>query len=115
VGCRIHRKIPIIQLNVHDRVVVDRYIGLCSIPLPLLYRFCVQSHVTKSCGTAVDRRTTDPSQHGDQYSNVEKSIKSWAPIIPPDFPTAYHIAERQLMTAQANSYRLAALLVIHRV
>ncbi|OAL42595.1 hypothetical protein IQ07DRAFT_525808 [Pyrenochaeta sp. DS3sAY3a] len=115
VGCLVHRKVPIIRICVHDRVVVDRYAGLCSTLLPFLYNLCVQSHAAKSSAAMVHWDSTDREHPGDCYTDMERSIELWAPIIPPDFFTAYDKVERQLMMTQTNAYRLAALLVIHRL
>ncbi|OAL49787.1 hypothetical protein IQ07DRAFT_587481 [Pyrenochaeta sp. DS3sAY3a] len=115
VGCLVHRKVPIIGLCLHDRVVVDRYAGLCSTLIPFLYSLCVQSHAAKSSAAMVHLDSTIPEYAGDCYTDIERSIELWAPIIPPDFLTAYDKAERQLMMIQSNAYRLAALLVIHRL
>lgn len=115
VGCLVYRKVPIILMCVQDRIVVDRYAGLCSTLLPFLYRLCVQSHAAKPSAAIVDWVSTDREHPEDCYSDVERSIELWAPNIPPDFFTAYDEAERQMMTTQAKAYRLAALLVIHRL
>lgn len=115
VGCLVHRRVPIIGICAHDRVVVDRYAGLCSTLIPFLYSLCVQSHAAKSSTTMVRWDSTDREHPRDRYTDIERSIELWAPIIPPDFFTAYDKAERQLMMTQTNAYRLAALLVIHRL
>ncbi|KAL2849908.1 hypothetical protein BJY01DRAFT_245706 [Aspergillus pseudoustus] len=115
VGCLVHRKVPIIRTCVQDRIVVDRYAGLCSSLLPLLYHLCVQSHAAKSGATTVDWGSTDREQPEDCYTDIERSIELWTPDIPPDFFTAYDEVEIQMMMTQANAYRLAALLVIHRL
>ncbi|KAJ5990028.1 hypothetical protein N7522_010235 [Penicillium canescens] len=115
VGCLVYRKIPIIRMCVQDRIVVDRYAGLCSTLLPFLYRLCVQSHAAKSGAATVDWCWTDREHPEDCYTDIERSIELWAPNIPPDFFTAYDEVERQMMTTQAKAYRLAALLVIHRL
>ncbi|KAL2784257.1 hypothetical protein BJX66DRAFT_90280 [Aspergillus keveii] len=115
VGCLVHRKVPIIRMCVQDRIVADRYAGLCSTLLPLLYRLCVRSHAAKAGAATVDGGSTDREKPEDCYTDIERSIELWAPDIPLDFFTAYDEVEIQMMTTQANAYRLAALLVIHRL
>ncbi|KAH7110815.1 hypothetical protein B0J11DRAFT_544044 [Dendryphion nanum] len=115
VGCLVYRKVPVIRMRVQDRIVVDRYAGLCSTLLPFLYRLCVQSHKAKFSAATMDWRSTDREHPEDCYTDIEKSIELWAPNVPPDFLSTYDEAERQMMTTQANAYRLAALLVIHRL
>ncbi|KAH6983891.1 hypothetical protein EDB80DRAFT_735693 [Ilyonectria destructans] len=117
VSCLVYRKVPIIQLCGQDRIVVDRYVGLCSTLLPLLYRLCEQSHAAKSNAAATPdcESTSREERREDGYKGVESSIELWVPEIPPDFLAAHGKAERQMMMLQANAYRLAALLVIHRL
>ncbi|KAJ5442713.1 hypothetical protein N7445_005720 [Penicillium cf. griseofulvum] len=115
VNCLVYRKVPIIRMCVQGRIVVDRYAGLCSSLLPILHRLCVQSHAAKSSAATVDWGSTDREHPEDCYTDIERSIELWAPSIPPNFFTAYDESERQMMTTQANAYRLAALLVIHRL
>ncbi|KAF5862033.1 hypothetical protein ETB97_012179 [Aspergillus alliaceus] len=115
VGCLVYRKVPIIRMCVQDRIVVDRYAGLCSSLLPFLYRLCVQSHATKSGAAIMNKGSRDRELPEDCYTDIERSIELWAPIIPPDFFTEYDEVERQMMMTQADAYRLAALLVIHRL
>ncbi|KAH6999298.1 hypothetical protein EDB80DRAFT_724560 [Ilyonectria destructans] len=115
VGCLVYRKVPIIRLCGQDRIVVDRYVGLCSTLLPLLYRLCERSHAAKSNAATRNWKSTSREHLKDGYSDIETSIELWAPEIPPGFFTAYDNTERRMMIMQANAYRLAALLVIHRL
>ncbi|KAH7120562.1 hypothetical protein EDB81DRAFT_814408 [Dactylonectria macrodidyma] len=108
VGCLVYRKVPVIRLCGQDRIIVDRYVGLCSPLLPLLYRLCEQSHAAKS-------NATTPERLEDGYNDIESSIELWAPEVPAHFFTAYDNAEKRMMMIQAKVYRLAALLVIHRL
>jgi len=110
VECLVRRKVPIIRLDLEDRIVVDRYVGLCSTLLPLLYDLCYQSHSAK---TAVGSRATQAS--GDEFDDIEQSIRDWVPVLPSNFFSSYGGKEVQMMMAQANAYHLAALLVIHRL
>jgi hypothetical protein len=40
VGCLVYRRIPIVQSKSPGRLVVDRYVGLCSTLLPYLHLLC---------------------------------------------------------------------------
>jgi hypothetical protein len=110
VECLVRRKVPIIRLDLKDRIVVDRYVGLCSTLLPLLYDLCYQSHSAK---TTVGSRATQASC--DEFADIEQSIRDWVPVLPSNFFSSYGDREVQMMMAQANAYHLAALLVIHRL
>ncbi|KAH7139657.1 hypothetical protein B0J13DRAFT_527332 [Dactylonectria estremocensis] len=115
VGCLVYRKMPIIRLCGQDRIVVDRYVGLCSTLLPLLYRLCEQSHAARSNAATPSWKSMSPERPEEDYSDIQSSIELWAPEIPPDFFTSYDNAERRMMMIQAKAYRLATLLIIHRL
>ncbi|QKX58033.1 uncharacterized protein TRUGW13939_05153 [Talaromyces rugulosus] len=119
VCCLAYRKVPIIRFPIQHRMIVDRYIGVSSTLLPLLYDLCEISYVAKSTMTGTispnSTATTDEDHAEDCYSAIEKSIESWTPILPPDLLSAYDKTEVQMMLTQANVYRLAGLLVIHRL
>lgn len=142
VSCLVHREIPIIEPCIPNRVIVDRYVGISVTLLPLLHQICTRSHAAKLAAAAATSPTspTSSSPGGggggssnssdgvastawdhtyypprDCYSDLEESIKHWTPSIPPDFFSKYDKSEVQMMTTQARAYRLAALLVIHRL
>lgn len=114
IECLIRREVPVIQVPPPDHCVADRFVGLCSSLLPLLYELCVQSHQAKT-------GTTDPlvpcsgDDKTDLYSEIEKKIRTWTPALPSDFFTAYSSWEANLIRTQARCYRIATLLVIHRL
>ncbi len=111
--CLARREIPVIRLTLPDRILVDRYAGLCSTLLPLLYDLCVSSNASKN---AV-HDTTSEAQPGDYdgLGDVEQQIKNWKPVTPARFFTEHGKHEILIMMTQAKVYRLAALLVIHRL
>jgi hypothetical protein len=55
------------------------------------------------------------SSSSDPYKTVEEKIAAWHPRYPPDFETRFTAAEKAVMSAQAQSYQTAILLVIHRL
>lgn len=115
VGCLVYRKIPIVQSNIQGRIVVDRYVGLCSTLLPYLHLLCEQSHAAKSSPVPLEFDLACEKPPDDCYTHIESAIVSWVPQAPDDFLSSYDRAERQLMMTQARAYRLAALLLIHRL
>lgn len=115
VGCLVYRRVPIIQLHAPERIIVDRYLGLLSTLLPSLAILCEQSQAAKSKANNLQLRVADQEPQADCYTRIESVIEAWVQRIPPDFLTTYDKAEREMMMTQARVYRLAALLIIHRL
>ena len=115
VGCLVYRRVPIVQSKSPGRIVVDRYVGLCSTLLPYLHLLCEQSHAAKS--NLVPFQFGSASRKGpeDCYANIEKAVSAWTPQAPDDFISAYDRVEREMMMTQAHAYRFAALLLTHRL
>ncbi|OJJ01871.1 hypothetical protein ASPVEDRAFT_887279 [Aspergillus versicolor CBS 583.65] len=110
--CLARREIPVIRLTLPDRIIVDRYAGLCSTLLPLLYDLCALSNARKN----IVNDTTSETDPGDDWlGDVEQKIKDWKPVTPPTFYTDHGKHETLIMMTQARVYRLAGLLVIHRL
>jgi hypothetical protein len=114
VECLIRREIPVIRLPVLNRCIIDRILGVCSSLLPLLYELCERSYQAKANGFTGHVSPWDPTEE-DLYSEIERKVRDWAPELPPRFFTAYSALEVTVMLAQARSYRIATLLVIHRL
>ncbi|ETS85173.1 hypothetical protein PFICI_03198 [Pestalotiopsis fici W106-1] len=117
VECLIRREIPVIRVPTATRCIVDRFAGLSSSLLPLLYELCERSYEAKLNGTEpslVDAERI-PYPDKDPYHDIECKISRWQPQLPPHFFTKYSSFEVSVILAQAQCYRLAALLVIHRL
>ncbi|KAI2788676.1 hypothetical protein POX_e06697 [Penicillium oxalicum] len=112
VECLVRREVPIIRMPPTERVIVDRYAGVCATLLPLLYDLCVCSHTMRTSVLAVGE---SPSEIYEQLADVERMILDWKPPQPPDLLAQRGQWEVLAMMTQANAYRLAALLVIHRL
>jgi len=109
IDCLIRREVPILRLPQTDRCIVDRTCGICYTLLPILYDLCQASHEAKTCAFDV------PGQvFCDPYAEVERQINAWYPVCPPSF-AKYSSTETAVMWSMARSYRLAALLIIHRL
>lgn len=113
VECLVRREVPIVRLVIPGRVVVDRYVGLCSSLLPHLYDLCERSNALKKAGfdTTSEPRPGVP----DSFADIEQAIREWKPETPPRLLTEYGKHEILIMVAQAKVYCLAALLIIHRL
>lgn len=108
-----HREIPIIRLPDSSRVIIDRYAGLMATLLPHLYDICVWSHTQKR--EVRDTASDSPSQLFERLAEIEEHIQRWEPPAPPQLYTDFSQHEVLAMVTQAKTYRLAALLVIHRL
>ena len=113
VECLTRREIPVVRLPIpSNRIIVDRYAGLCVTLLPLLYDLCTLSYDLK---VANHPTTTAVTDNADYLTNIERAIQYWKPTLPPNLFTDYDKEEILLMTTQSVIYRLAALLIIHRL
>jgi hypothetical protein len=114
IECLIRREMPVIRLPTPDRCIIDRFLGVCSSLLSLLYELCERSYQAK-LNEFVEHVSPWDSVEDDTYSEIESKIRDWAPELPSCFFTAYSTLEVSIMLAQARSYRIATLLVIHRL
>jgi hypothetical protein len=112
IDCLIRREIPVIQVSDLGRCVVDRFLGVNASLLPLLYELCERSYKAKREGAEYGGTCCADA---DVYSELERKIRAWSPELPSDFFTKYSAWEVTVMLAQARAYRIAALLVIHRL
>ncbi|KAJ6104264.1 hypothetical protein N7523_010584 [Penicillium sp. IBT 18751x] len=113
VECLARREIPIIKLPVTERIIIDRYAGLCTSLLPILYDLCVCSHDMKR--NVTDLGSDSCPGHSQRLAEIEEKILHWKPRTSPQMFEDFAQHEILAMVTQANVYRLAALLVIHRL
>lgn len=113
VECMAHREVPIIRLPETGRIIIDRYAGLCATLLPHLYDICAWSHAQKR--EVRDTASNSPSEAYEKLAEIEERIQHWRPPAPPELYTDFGQNEVLAMVTQANTYRLAGLLVIHRL
>ncbi|KAJ5632091.1 hypothetical protein N7490_008430 [Penicillium lividum] len=111
VECLAHREIPIIRFPDAGRVIIDRYAGICATLLPHLYDICECSHLFKK-----NMLDDSPTYAGfyEQLTAIEERIQEWVPPTPPELYDNFAQHEVLAMVTQANVYRLAGLLIIHR-
>ncbi|KAK6371384.1 hypothetical protein LTS17_009115 [Exophiala oligosperma] len=114
MDCLVHRKMPSIRSPRHrlcsGRDVVDRHLGLCVPLLPYYHDLCVASHSLAN--------TTDESYMAlikKQLSLIQDELEIWKPSTPDQFLEKFTSTEVIHLLAQARLYRLAALLVNHRL
>ncbi|KAJ6118880.1 hypothetical protein N7471_013500, partial [Penicillium samsonianum] len=112
-GQHVHREIPIIRLDPQRRVIVDRYLGLCATLLPHFYDICECSNVLKIEAPAIGSESY--SAIHDRLDGIEETIRRWRPQTPTGLFNSYGQNAVSSMVTQANVYRLAGLLIIHRL
>lgn len=112
--CLVHRQRPTIRLPTQGRLsegsAVDRHLGLCAPLLSCYHDLCVVSHSLAN--------TTDASYMAlieEQLRRIQADVQAWQPSQPASFLEQFNSAEVVHLLAQARSYRLAALLVGHRL
>jgi hypothetical protein len=108
--CLVHRRKPTLRIPLPLTERVDRRVGLCLPLLPHYYDLCVISHSLTN--------TTDASYLARIHKHLDKcqaALGEWIPSYPSQFVKDFDSAEIVNLLAQARVYRLAALLVSHRL
>ncbi|KAI9653320.1 MAG: hypothetical protein M1821_007644 [Bathelium mastoideum] len=110
MDCVVHRRIPTVRIQLRDLERVDRYLGLCLPLLPYYYDLCVMSHSLVY--------TTDASYLvliEEKLSDIHAAVEAWQPSHQGHLVEQFQSADIVNLLAQAKVYRLAALLVSHRL
>ena len=110
MDCMVHRQIPTVRIQLRDLDRVDRYLGLCLPLLPYYYDLCVMSHSLVN--------TTDASylvRIEKQLADIHAAVEAWQPSYRGHLVDRFQSGDIVNLLAQAKVYRLAALLVSHRL
>lgn len=108
--CLVYRRKPTLRVWIGALESVDRHLGLCLPLLPFYYDLCDTSHLQAN--------TTDTSYLAHLQKKLEgtrTAIQAWQPSQPDGFINRFETAEAVNLLAQARVYRLAGLLVSHRL
>ncbi|CAH0016603.1 unnamed protein product [Clonostachys rhizophaga] len=108
VDCLFRREVPVVQIPNRNMCTVDRLLGISAPLFSYIHDLCVVSHECKVKGIT-------PCAEHDPYTDVEERISSWVPEWPPDLFTTFSPLEATKIVAQAQNFRLGALLIIHRL
>ncbi|KAF2017746.1 hypothetical protein BU24DRAFT_157614 [Aaosphaeria arxii CBS 175.79] len=117
----VRRDIPVVQIPRYKSTTVDRTAGLCVELLHFQYDICKISYAAKITGrrSIVSAGATTPSLRSSPDSSsldaLEEKVRQWEPSPPLTFFTEYTPSEVSAMLLQARVYRLATLLIIHRL
>ncbi|KAF5524877.1 hypothetical protein CGCA056_v002478 [Colletotrichum aenigma] len=120
VECLVKREIPVIQPPRSDWYTVDRTFGLCSGLIYILYELCTLSHEAKKSACAGSVLSDNPMHlrprnFRNQLADIERRVREWEPAPPTTFFSQFTRLEVSAMMLQARVYRLATLLIIHRL
>ncbi|KAF4121474.1 hypothetical protein GMORB2_1881 [Geosmithia morbida] len=111
----VRRESPIIRTSLCDRYyIVDRSVGLCWSLLSLIQELCDCSVRVREQGTMASRPSSDDDGR-DAYTDIEAKIRRWEAWPPPDVFSRFTALEVTAMLLQARLYRIATLLIIHRL
>ncbi|KAE8451395.1 hypothetical protein EG329_004024 [Mollisiaceae sp. DMI_Dod_QoI] len=108
--CMVHRRKPTLRIQLQILESVDRHLGLCLPLLPYYYDLCVISHTLRS---STDTNYLVHVQK--QLDGIHTAIEEWQPSHPGDLVDRFETAEVVNLLAQAKVYRLAGLLISHRL
>ena len=108
--CMVHRRKPTLRMQPRAPTVVDRHLGLCLPLLPEYHDLCVISHSLVNSADAACLGALH-----QQLDGIQARVQKWQPSQPEGFIRDFSTAEVLHLLAQARVYRLAALLVVHRL
>jgi len=110
MDCMVNRRKPTIRMLSRTSNIVDRRLGLCLPLLPYYHDLCDISH---SLINTTDTQLISLLQQ--QLDIVQTFVDAWQPYPPPDFLQEFQSGEVVHLLTQARVYRLAALLMVHRL
>ncbi|OAP60445.1 hypothetical protein AYL99_05447 [Fonsecaea erecta] len=110
MDCAVYRRKPTLRIQSPPAEGVDRHLGLCLPLLPYYYDLCAISHSLVDARSASFIRTLN--QH---LRSIQAAVNAWQPSTPEHFVKEFSSLEVVHLLAQARVYRLAALLMAHRL
>ena len=117
-NCLVRRQVPIMRLQLQNTETVDKYIGVCWPLMPHLYDICCLSCRISSLPSATPGQKLEgglPLDITQGLDVVETALHSWHPSIPARTMRSSTAREVEILETQANIYKSAILLVIHRL
>lgn len=111
-GALIHGAVPALQFRQpEDAPYVDRYLGLSTSLLPLLFQVCELNWAVSS--TCHGERDTVRIAHS--LDELEAAALAWKPGVPEGLCQSFSAIEIAHIVCQAQVMRMAALLMIYRL
>lgn len=117
MDCMVHRREPTLRIQVRNPESVDRHLGLCLPLLPYFHDLCTISSSQYSQRPRTADDTTSYSIHiQKRVLAIHAAIETWQPSTANNnLMTRFDTAEVIKLLTQARVYRLAGLLVSHRL
>ncbi|CAG9942812.1 unnamed protein product [Clonostachys rosea f. rosea IK726] len=116
VDSLVRRRIPIIEIPLAFCDKEDRTMGLSVTLVPILYDLCRASNYEQRLSMNKFHDNADSlNTENDNYSKIEQRIRQWEPSCPHTLFLKYSHIEVSAMMMQARVYRIAGLLLIHRL
>lgn len=108
--CMVKRRKPTLRIQSPAPEGVDRHLGFCLPLMPYYYDLCVISN------SLVDATSCDfVSVLHQHLGRIQGAVNAWQPCPPEHFVHEFSPVEAVHLLAQARVYRLAALLLAHRL
>ena len=108
--CLLRSDVPSTRIDPRKRHnVVDRYLGVSSSIFPHLYDICEAAQSLKQASVAAVVKAVG------HLDSIRIAVDQWQPSPPSGFLDQYTQTEVVSMLSQAKIFRLAALLIIHRL
>lgn len=108
--CLVHCRKPTQRFTPQETAMIDRHLGLCLSLLPYYYDLCVISHSMVN-----NTDTTCLVYLYKKLDEVRAAIEAWRPPPLGNISLQFETIDIINLLAQAKVYRLAALLVSHRL
>lgn len=110
MDCFVNRRKPTFRIKLRKFESVDRHLGLCLPLLPYYYDLCVINHSLAHTTDAIYMARLQ-----QQLDRIQGAVDAWQPSQPDNFIEQFESTEVVHLLAQAKAYRLAALLLSHRL
>jgi hypothetical protein len=113
-NCVVRRQMPVCRLEMgHDRP--DKSMGVCGPLLAVLFDICRVSVELRTVGTlGQGLAATSRAALLDELSDIEDAVVRWDPPTP-EAAVAFSLDEIRGMMIQAKVFKVATLLIIHRL
>ena len=118
-NCIVRRELPVVKLPALGANFVDRYVGICVPLLPHMYDICYlnnQLYAHEATSVSADLACfANRKKLEEKVLGTYATILSWEPVVPDSFASLSTPREMETLVAQAEVFRYAMLLILHRI
>jgi len=109
IDCLLRRQVPVLRYRPRDCHLVHRLFGLCASLLPIMYEIC-------QLAADARRRCQLPHQLNPiLFDHLIELVASWQPQPPADLSSRFSPTEATCLLSQAEGFKTALFLVLHRL